>query len=388
MQKIKRITLLLIFLFASSLSAQTTKIFWANQSDGKIQSAKLDGTQMIDLVTGLIAPDGLAIDDQSTPPKVYYCERSEQRLSRANLDGTNQEEVITGVVGIRDFELDLVHRKIYWVRDSYNDDAVQRADMDGLNSNIEDMYKSTYTGYDFLGIGLDVTHSKVYWVQRNNGCDDKIVSMNFDKTEATYVVKYPDNSLLGPWDIDVYGDKIYWVDCGVGQDIIYKANLDGSNIDTVAKEMDCQYFVIDPVTEKLYFSEGSYIESIKLDGTGRDTIAIGIANSITGISISHNAPLAIPNNDEPIKSCELHQNYPNPFNPSTVISWQLATGSSVNLSIYNLLGQKVCTLVSEKQKAGNHNVKWNAGDFPSGIYFYKLETDIGFSQTKKLMLIK
>jgi predicted outer membrane repeat protein len=84
----------------------------------------------------------------------------------------------------------------------------------------------------------------------------------------------------------------------------------------------------------------------------------------------------------------LNQNYPNPFNPSTVISWQLAVGSEVELSIYNLLGQKVASLVAEKQKAGTHQVQWDASDFASGVYIYRLTTDQGFTKTKKLVLIK
>jgi len=84
----------------------------------------------------------------------------------------------------------------------------------------------------------------------------------------------------------------------------------------------------------------------------------------------------------------LQQNYPNPFNPKTVISYQLPTLSQVELSIYNILGQKVATLVSEKQPIGMYKVEWDASAYSSGIYLYKLTTDNGFSKTKKLVLLK
>ena len=84
----------------------------------------------------------------------------------------------------------------------------------------------------------------------------------------------------------------------------------------------------------------------------------------------------------------LDQNYPNPFNPKTVIRYALPIISQVNLSIYNLLGQKLITLVSEKQQAGTYKVEWNASVFSSGIYFYRLETSTGFVQSKKLVLLK
>jgi hypothetical protein len=107
----------------------------------------------------------------------------------------------------------------------------------------------------------------------------------------------------------------------------------------------------------------------------------GKENSIV-ISIEDNKNDALP------VTFKLEQNYPNPFNPVTVISWQLPVNSYVNLSIYNILGQKICTLVSEKQEVGVHQFEWNASGFASGIYIYQLKTDNGFQDVKKLVLLK
>ena len=88
------------------------------------------------------------------------------------------------------------------------------------------------------------------------------------------------------------------------------------------------------------------------------------------------------------KSFELEQNYPNPFNPETRIDFALDTKSEVNLTIFNVLGQEVATLVNNEVKAaGNHNVTWNASDVASGVYFYKL-TAGDLSLTKKMVLLK
>ena len=84
----------------------------------------------------------------------------------------------------------------------------------------------------------------------------------------------------------------------------------------------------------------------------------------------------------------LKANFPNPFNPVTMISYQLAMNSDVELSIYNLLGQKVATLVNKKQAAGYYTVQWNASAFTSGVYIYKLETSSGFRKSRKLLLLK
>ncbi len=87
-------------------------------------------------------------------------------------------------------------------------------------------------------------------------------------------------------------------------------------------------------------------------------------------------------------SFALEQNYPNPFNPTTAIGFRLSAVSHVDLSIYNLQGQKVATLVSGKKEAGNHQVQWDATGFASGVYYYSLRTQSGYSETKKLMLLK
>ncbi len=89
---------------------------------------------------------------------------------------------------------------------------------------------------------------------------------------------------------------------------------------------------------------------------------------------------------------KLFGNYPNPFNPSTTISYQLSKDSDVTLTIYNIKGQKVKTLVNETLPVGRYSIVWNGKDnnnklTSSGIYFYKLSTG-NFQQTRKMILLK
>jgi len=83
----------------------------------------------------------------------------------------------------------------------------------------------------------------------------------------------------------------------------------------------------------------------------------------------------------------LYQNYPNPFNPTTKVNYELRITNYVELSIYNLLGQKIVTLVSEKQKAGNYQVEWDASQYGSGVYYYQLRAG-EYQEVKKMILIK
>jgi len=83
----------------------------------------------------------------------------------------------------------------------------------------------------------------------------------------------------------------------------------------------------------------------------------------------------------------LFQNYPNPFNANTRLKYALRVDCHVQLEVYNVLGQKVVTLVDEFQSAGHHSINWDAGELGSGMYLYRLQAD-NFVQTRKVVLVK
>jgi hypothetical protein len=91
-------------------------------------------------------------------------------------------------------------------------------------------------------------------------------------------------------------------------------------------------------------------------------------------------------------SYELYQNYPNPFNPSTAIRFDIPHRSFVDLTVYNLLGQQVASIIKEEKDPGRYTIVWRGTNddglsVTSGIYFYRLRTD-EFTQTKKFMMVK
>jgi hypothetical protein len=83
----------------------------------------------------------------------------------------------------------------------------------------------------------------------------------------------------------------------------------------------------------------------------------------------------------------LNQNYPNPFNPTTTIRYGLPQSSPVTLVVYNTLGQQVATLIEGEQKAGYHEVKFDASGLASGMYLYRIRAG-DFVQTRKLLLVR
>ena len=84
---------------------------------------------------------------------------------------------------------------------------------------------------------------------------------------------------------------------------------------------------------------------------------------------------------------KLEQNYPNPFNPSTTIKYQLPQRSNVILKVFNTLGEEVAELVNELKNAGSYSIEFNANNLPSGVYFYRMESN-NFTSTKKLILLR
>jgi hypothetical protein len=123
----------------------------------------------------------------------------------------------------------------------------------------------------------------------------------------------------------------------------------------------------------------SIVIYIDRGNTGRTNDSLRIVNTYT--SVGPHLVDAIP------RGFDLAQNYPNPFNPATTIRFSLPHRKYVNLSVYNTLGQLVLTLVNGNFDAGYHDVKFDASQMASGIYFYRLSAG-SFISTKKMVLLK
>ncbi len=100
--------------------------------------------------------------------------------------------------------------------------------------------------------------------------------------------------------------------------------------------------------------------------------------TVTGI---RREPVTVP------QTYSLDQNYPNPFNPTTTIRYSIPNSSMVTLTIYNILGQEIATLVHQRQGAGTYTATFQASRFASGVYFYRL-TAGSFTSVKKMLMLK
>ena len=175
-------------------------------------------------------------------------------------------------------------------------------------------------------------------------------------------------------------------------------------VNVFTKEMNDSAYVYNCITDEngnyyfyeLYLYEGSHTVSTKIGNIRYDTTLIvekkqGIyPPQFTKIIDFNDGKNYMIGTDEPAElptTYSLSQNYPNPFNPTTKIEYSLPEASMVRLSVYNSLGQEIAKLVDGYQSIGKYNVDFNAANLPSGIYFYRLQSD-KFTTTKKMMLIK
>ncbi len=98
-------------------------------------------------------------------------------------------------------------------------------------------------------------------------------------------------------------------------------------------------------------------------------------------------PVSVEETPQVVRGFALAQNYPNPFNPSTTIEFNLETTEQVRITVYNMLGQKLSTIVNERLSAGSYKASFEAGDLQSGIFFYTIEAGT-FRETRKMVLLK
>ncbi len=120
--------------------------------------------------------------------------------------------------------------------------------------------------------------------------------------------------------------------------------------------------------------------------------ATGLAAYFDNILVTQLAATSVEDNEKVPTEFSLLQNYPNPFNPETQISYKLSNGGFTSLSVYDLLGREIKTLVSKEQSAGSYTVSWNGknefgNSVPSGVYMYSLKTG-NFYESRKMILMK
>ena len=247
------------------------KMYWTDRDAGVVQRTNLDGSTTEILITGLETPVGIALDGDAD--KIYWTDRGAGVVQRANLDGSNVETLITGVRGSEGIALDVAGGKIYWTNAvTYK---VQRANLDG--SNIETLITGLETP---VGIALDGDGGKMYWTDAGSY---KIQRASLDGSNIETLVTTL-NGLRAPVGIalDRERGKIYWTDANSdisGSGRVHCANLDGSNVETLVTRLETPVGIaLDREGEKIYWTDAGSVEDVFIVGKTIGTAKIQRAN--------------------------------------------------------------------------------------------------------------
>ena len=383
------------------------KVYWTEPEAERIRRVDRDGTHVETAVVARArrAPAGLALDRAGN--RMYWTDRATNRIHRADLDGAHIEDLAGGLTAPGGIALDVPRGKMYWT--NVDTSVIHRADLDG--GNVENL--AIPPGSDGItGIALDLSAGKIYWMdwRMENGEDltVRIGRAGLAGTGAEVLLQYSDytdgyesRTRVGGLALDPVGGKMYWVHRkhintthnNWVEDSLYRSNLDGSDTENLGVSMGSWGIAVDAIENRLYWSHGGSIHLSDLQGnqatliTGLSrvgTIALDVPRPAT---VSTFATVSCP----PAATC-LALNYPNPFNSGTRLVYRLADPGPVRLEVYNVLGQRVRTLVDEFRKAGSYQVHWDARDqggtpAAAGVYVTRLQYP-GGEQTRRLLLLK
>lgn len=414
------------------------KIYWAEQNCYKMYQANLDGSKENSLLTG---NSSMEMELDLINGKIYRGEFFGE-IVRTNLDGSSPDTLYTSSNAIEDIALDLAGGKIYWT--SFSDRTIRRANLDG--SNVERLL----TAADPRGIALDIAAGKMYWTD-----DDSIAAVRRCNLDGTQIDTLVSGGLDFPIAIalDLEAGQMYWSDIGTNK--IQRANLDGSNVADIVQNVNAYGLAFDftprraalPVEmvafsanfdpannavllqwqtatetnnfgfdiersmpgvenawQKIGFAPGHgtsiqphfYRFSDNLANeinTERQDLTYRLRQIDTDGTFEYSQELTVSLSGRP-SVFALHPNFPNPFNPETRIKYDIATRSAVKLDIFNIVGQRVATLVDAEQDAGTQIRTWHpTTDFASGSYMVRLQVQprdgsTGFTRVRRMTLSK
>jgi ligand-binding sensor domain-containing protein len=370
-----------------NLSASTGAIYFSNNSGNSWILKKLTYTQGMTFNGGNLYVN--TIDDSifkstdygnswlgfaASRPSVFAVHGNNIFIESIIVDDSHQktnpeEDKITGVFRSTDFGASyycvLMVNKVYALAASenevytYTSSGAYRTTDDGNNwISIGSGLGSGVRGFYFNGNNIYAASSNgayrstddgATWTQINSGLNNN--SVNAFSFSGNYIL-------------------------AATNDGVYSSDNDGEQWVNISPGLPEGTTVLSLTSNSNYLYAGTYDKAVwKLP-----------LEQITGIGKSHSR---LPD------KFALYQNYPNPFNPTTKIRFDIplsplyerGVGRFVHLTIYDILGREVSTLLNRQLQPGTYNIEWNASNYPSGVYFYKLVTD-SYTAVKKMILIK
>ncbi len=265
----------------------TSKMYWTDGGEGKIQQAEISGAGLTDLIANLGGASGIAVSVETG--KIYWTNPSEHKIQFADVSGSNINDlVIDGVEKPVDIAMDFGNGKMYWIDTGLK--AISRADMDGDNLEI-----IINTGLKLpKAITVDTSAGKIYWSDCWYPASINRANLDGSGVETIISTDLGDPSGLA---LDLRAGKIYWTDATAATAKIERANLDGSGREQLVTSglHWPRGIVLDVDSDKMYWVDSwqpGVIKFANLNGTNVKALVSNLGN-ILDIALDVRQPTSL-----------------------------------------------------------------------------------------------
>lgn len=357
------------------ISGPDEKIFWV--SSGDIYIADLNGGNIRKFIeTANASVIDIIVDAENR--MLYWTESG--AIRRINTDGTQQQDLVTTDVDDPNYlTLDPDAGKMYWVNGGFDSDRIKWANLDG-SENID-----LITGLDQpLDLSFNSRAGKIYW--REGGFFVTILKRsNRDGSGIETVIE--DGSGIQSYYVSEKSDLMFWS----ARDI-FSAAADGSDATEIVNE-DWQTYSLtaDPGAEKIYWftvdNDQHVIKRSNYDGSSVERIIEGLPSSfIDRKLILYGDGITGTDQQVTISSDFRFDLYPNPTNDNSTLTFQMPDKARVNISLFDLSGQKVNTIINEIRQKGDHSIVFSRNKLTAGVYFIRGQTNGSLNVVKLIIL--
>jgi sugar lactone lactonase YvrE len=331
---------------------------------------------------GFRDPSGLTVDPEAGH---LYITAGQGKVLRSDLNGDSLEELVQvpcGIGKLTDIVFDSGRDRLYWGHEtdcpSYD---IYRSDLAGTDVAIVKGYNQP------RGLALDSEKGELYWSEHTPYSLERADVDSLFQTQQTTDIADD----IHPWGVGINAEtnRIYWSDPYANA--IMSADVNGQNREVLRAGLnEPRDLSLDVNGGAMYWIEqgSGTIRTATLDGSTPETLFSRLSSpEYMATTFATTRVLATDRPAELPQRVHLRNNFPNPFNPSTSIRYELPRRTKIELSVYDVMGRRVATLVDRIQAAGSYTVSFEGGDLPSGMYIYRLETS---TQTlaRQMLLVK
>ena len=396
-------------------------VYWTDVGtsgpNGRILRARRSGAAVETVIDGLGNPVGLALDPADG--KLYWTDSQADAIYRSNLDGSGQETLVEPSADVHapvDIALDVQNGMMYWANggdQGSSNGSLARANTDG--SSVEQIL----TGRDNpTGIALDVDGGHVYWAERGT---EEILRAQLDGSNEEMLV---DNAAPLGLALDLEADKLYWTRFVSQSDPgeILRADLAGTNQETLRSDLNRPLGIAlntnPPLPVELvafegrvdqsdvvltwttaseqqnagfsvqHFRDGSFVDVGWIEGAGTSASEQRYTHRVKGLAAGmHRFRLEQVDRDgtttyspeveirvDALRRLTLRAPYPNPASGPVTVDYELSRPGRVELSVHDVLGRRVQTVVARGVAPGLHTARIATDELPSGLYIIRLSS--------------